>query len=152
MNCVFPCPVDCIDLIEDVQPLPTEDLRIQEQNDLRRRYYAHIQREETRRMYRKGPVVRAEIDSELFARFSQQTDAVPAIEVKQKDISVQNTVSAQTTIELAKIRTQIKNWKNSSLYVKMHKTDTANRIKPAVTGSTGIVKMSTVTSKPVKNE
>ncbi len=106
--CIPPCPVDCIDLIEDVQPLPTEDLRIQEQNDLRRRYYAHIQREETRRMYRKGPVVRAEIDSELFARFSQQTDAVPAIEVKQKDISVQNTVSAQTTIELAKIRTQIK--------------------------------------------
>jgi len=106
--CILPCPVDCIDLIEDVQPLPTEDLRIQEQNDLRRRYYAHIQREETRRMYRKGPVVRAEIDSELFARFSQQTDAVPAIEVKQKDISIQNTVSAQTTIELAKIRTQIK--------------------------------------------
>lgn len=46
MSYVFPCPVDCIDLVEDDQPLPNEAQRIAEQDDLRQRYYAHIQREE----------------------------------------------------------------------------------------------------------
>lgn len=44
--CISPCPVDCIDLVEDLQPLPTEAQRIAEQDDLRKRYYAYIQREE----------------------------------------------------------------------------------------------------------
>lgn len=44
--CIPPCPVDCIDLVEDTQALPSEQQRIAEQNDLRQRYYAHIQREE----------------------------------------------------------------------------------------------------------
>jgi hypothetical protein len=34
------------------QALPNEQQRIAEQNDLRQRYYAHIQREEKRRTYR----------------------------------------------------------------------------------------------------
>lgn len=44
--CIPPCPVDCIDLVEDTQALPNEQQRIAEQDDLRQRYYAHIQREE----------------------------------------------------------------------------------------------------------
>ncbi len=56
--CIPPCPVDCIDLVEDVKPVPTDAERMSEQKDLRQRYYAHIQREELRRLHRKGPVVR----------------------------------------------------------------------------------------------
>lgn len=106
--CIPPCPVDCIDLIEDVQPLPTESLRAQEQQDLRQRYYAHIQREEKRRINRKGPVVRAEIDTALFARFSTQSDSVPNIELTDKTDRKNLVQDAKATIELAKIRTQIK--------------------------------------------
>ncbi|AZP30230.1 MULTISPECIES: RnfABCDGE type electron transport complex subunit B [Acinetobacter] len=105
--CIPPCPVDCIDLVEDTQALPNEQQRIAEQNDLRQRYYAHIQREEKRRTYRKGPVVRAEIDTQLFAQFSQVLDEVPSIELIEKPKEVVST-DAKTTIELAKIRTQIK--------------------------------------------
>jgi len=105
--CIPPCPVDCIDLVEDTQVLPNEQQRIAEQNDLRQRYYAHIQREEKRRTYRKGPVVRAEIDIQLFAQFSQALDEVPSIELIEKPKEVVST-DAKTTIELAKIRTQIK--------------------------------------------
>lgn len=106
--CIAPCPVDCIDLVEDQQDTPTEFIRIAEQNDLRQRYYAHIQREEQRRIHRKGPVVRAEINTALFAQFSSQSDAVPAISMMEK--ATENVIShdAKTTIELAKLRTQIK--------------------------------------------
>lgn len=106
--CIPPCPVDCIDLVEDIHPLMTEEQHVQEQNDLRQRYYAHIQREEKRRINRKGPVVRAEINTELFAEFSAQSQNVPVIEVVEKpneDVLIQD---AKTTIELAKLRTQIK--------------------------------------------
>ncbi len=105
--CIPPCPVDCIDLVEDTQALPNEQQRIAEQDDLRQRYYAHIQREEKRRIHRKGPVVRAEIDTQLFAQFSQALDDLPSIQLieKPKEAVVND---AKTTIELAKIRTQIK--------------------------------------------
>lgn len=106
--CIPPCPVDCIDLVEDLQPLPTEAQRIAEQDDLRKRYYAHIQREEKRRIDRKGPVVRAEINTALFAQFSAQVDQVPAIEIVKKPADEVVTLDAKTTIELAKLRTQIK--------------------------------------------
>ncbi len=106
--CIPPCPVDCIDLVEDLHSLPDEPARIAEQNDLRARYYAHIQREEKRRLNRKGPVVRAEIDTALFARFSNQTDTLPNIEVAEKLQKKASTHDARTTIELAKLRTQIK--------------------------------------------
>lgn len=106
--CISPCPVDCIDLVEDLQPLPTEAQRIAEQDDLRKRYYAHIQREEKRRIDRKGPVVRAEINTALFAQFSAQVDQVPVIEIVKKPTDEVVTLDAKTTIELAKLRTQIK--------------------------------------------
>lgn len=105
--CIPPCPVDCIDLVEDLNSLPNEIERTIEQNDLRQRYYAHIQREETRRLQRKGPVVRAEIDTALFAQFSTQLDSVPVIEVADKTPAVTQQ-DAKSTIELAKLRTQIK--------------------------------------------
>lgn len=106
--CIAPCPVDCIDLVEDLKPLPSEAFRIQEQNDLRNRYYAHIQREEQRRITRKGPIVRAEIDTELFAQFSAQSNSVPTVEVVNKVPELAVKLDAKSTIELAKIRTQIK--------------------------------------------
>jgi electron transport complex protein RnfB len=106
--CIPPCPVDCIDLVADHQPLPDEAQRIAEQEDLRKRYYAHIQREEKRRLDRKGPVVRAEINTALFARFSAQADQLPVIEVAKKPEDEPVTLDARTTIEMAKLRTQIK--------------------------------------------
>lgn len=106
--CIPPCPVDCIDLIEDDHVIPNETLRISEQNDLRNRYYSHIQREEQRRINRKGPVVRANIDTALFAQFSAQDDSVPDILIAQIEDKPAVQLDAQSTIELAKIRTQIK--------------------------------------------
>ena len=106
--CIPPCPVDCIDLVEDLKEVPTEIIRVTEQNDLRQRYYSHIQREEKRRVHRKGPVVRAEIDTELFAQFSTQISNMPEIKLvdNEKPVIIQR--DAKTTIELAKLRTQIK--------------------------------------------
>lgn len=106
--CIPPCPVDCIDLVADNTALPTEEQRLNEQNDLRRRYYAHIQREEQRNINRKGPVVRAGIDTQLFAEFSQYIKNVPQIQQQhiQQDKLLDN--DPQKMIELAKIRTQIK--------------------------------------------
>ena len=106
--CIPPCPVDCIDLIEDDHVIPNETLRILEQNDLRNRYYSHIQREEQRRINRKGPVVRANIDTALFAQFSAQDDRVPDILIAQIEAKPAVQLDAQSTIELAKLRTQIK--------------------------------------------
>lgn len=106
--CIPPCPVDCIDLVEDLNPVPNDVLRIQEQNDLRHRYYAHIQREEQRRITRKGPIVRAEIDTELFAQFSVQSNSVPTVKVINKVAEPVVALDAKSTIELAKLRTQIK--------------------------------------------
>lgn len=106
--CIPPCPVDCIDLVEDTQAVPDERLRIAEQNDLRQRYYSHIQREEKRRIHRKGPVVRAEIDTQLFAQFSTQIQELPSIELNEQNTDSVPPVDAKTTIELAKLRTQIK--------------------------------------------
>lgn len=104
--CIPPCPVDCIDLIEDLNPPPNDSTRLEEQNNLRNRYYAHIQREEKRRLARKAPVVRADIDTSLFAQFSAQSEHVPAIELIEKSSEI--VFDAKTTIELAKLRTQIK--------------------------------------------
>lgn len=106
--CIPPCPVDCIDLIADPDPLPTESERQVEQQDLRLRYYAHIQREETRRNDRKGPVFKAEIDTALFAQFAAQSTHLPSIEIIEKTDDKLIVHDAKTTIELAKLRTQIK--------------------------------------------
>ena len=106
--CIPPCPVDCIDLIPDVNGIPTEILRKAEQDGLRQRYYAHIQREEKQRLHRKGPVFRAEIDTALFAQFSAQNDAVPDIQILDKEPEMAAKLDAKSTIELAKLRVQIK--------------------------------------------
>lgn len=106
--CIPPCPVDCIDLVPDPQAIPTVEIQQEQQNDLRYRYYAHIQREEQRRKLRKGPIVRAEIDSELFAQFSQYLNAVPTIQLAEKTNTASLVADAKTTIQLAKLRTQIK--------------------------------------------
>lgn len=106
--CIPPCPVDCIDLVEDQNPIPNDDEKIREQNGLRQRYYAHIQREEKRRLNRKGPVVRAAIDTEFFAQFSKQNEDLPSIQISKKTTETPQIVDAKTTIELAKLRTQIK--------------------------------------------
>ncbi|OTG81739.1 RnfABCDGE type electron transport complex subunit B [Acinetobacter sp. ANC 4648] len=106
--CIPPCPVDCIDLIEDTRPVPMEHIRIIEENDLRNRYYAHIQREEKRHTHRKGPVVRAAIDSALFSQMTQQNKALTTIKVIQKVEITPPQIDAKTTIELAKLRTHIK--------------------------------------------
>lgn len=108
--CIAPCPVDCIDLIEDLNPLQTDAERLVEQNDLRYRYYAHIQREEKTRSSRKGPVVRAEIDTELFAQFSAQFNTLPTVTLIEKtvDHAAIPSLDAKSTIELAKLRSQIK--------------------------------------------
>lgn len=105
--CIPPCPVDCIDLIPDSAPLPDQNALNIEQNNLRNRYYAHIQREEKRRIDRKGPIVRTDIDTELFADFTQNLEHLPSIQTIEKK-ALHVGIDAKTTIELAKIRTQIK--------------------------------------------
>jgi len=83
-------------------------LRKAEQDDLRQRYYAHIQREEKQRLHRKCPVVRAEIDTALFAQFSAQNDTIPDIQIIEKEPEMAAKLDAKSTIELAKLRVQIK--------------------------------------------
>lgn len=104
--CIPPCPVDCIDLVEDTRELPSEVQRQTEQDQLRTRYYAHIQRQESRRSTRKGPIVRAAIDSDVF----EQLKADQTIEDHATDVpsSTQAPLDAKSVIEFAKIRSQIK--------------------------------------------
>ena len=107
--CIPPCPVDCIDLIADPKPLPNAAQRQAEQHDLRARYYAHIAREQKAAVQRKGPVLRAEIDSQLFAEFSQYLDDVPAIAAPISTATkAAISYDAHSTIEMAKLRSQIK--------------------------------------------
>ncbi|MDQ8951609.1 RnfABCDGE type electron transport complex subunit B [Acinetobacter rudis] len=104
--CIPPCPVDCIDLVEDQSPLITEQQRTIEQDELRSRYYAHIQRQESRRNTHKGPTVRAAIESEVFSQFTTEIGidhdqvVTPPQTAPEQD--------AKRVIELAKIRTQMK--------------------------------------------
>ena len=106
--CIPPCPVDCIDLVPEAKALPTEAMQLLEQEDLRERYFAHIQREEKLNATRKGPVVRAAIDASLFAQFGENTPEAPALNIPLAVVPVAAPQDAQTTIALAKLRTQIK--------------------------------------------
>lgn len=105
--CIPPCPVDCIDLIQDLSPLPSDLQLNHEQNDLRTRYYSHIQRDIKRKALRRGPIVKAEIDVSLFAEFSNQVTHLPSIQLPQEP-KKEPQVDAQTLIQLARLRTQIK--------------------------------------------
>ena len=53
-------------------------------------------------------MVRAEIDTTLFAQFANQANNTSKIEVIENTQQKNLVYDAQTTIELAKIRTQIK--------------------------------------------
>lgn len=106
--CIPPCPVDCIDLVEDNNLLPSAQEQIGLQDNLRNRYYSHITREEKRRLERRGPIVRAEIDTTLFADFSKHVKSVPIVEVQCKTTETGLNIDAKTTIQLARLRTQIK--------------------------------------------
>lgn len=103
--CLPPCPVDCIDLVADDSPLPTPQQRIDEQNNLRERYKAHLLREQIRRDQRisSRPVTQASASQEQLQAILG--DALPFSEDNAVQPKIQD---AQTTIELAKIRTQIK--------------------------------------------
>lgn len=106
--CIPPCPVDCIDLIPDPKALPSESIQLLEQDDLRERYYAHIQREENRNATRKGPVVRAAINTALFSQLSADTVDMTPLNEAPAPVTTAPTQTPQTIIELAKRRTQIK--------------------------------------------
>lgn len=106
--CIPPCPVDCIDLVADPAPPPSEMERVAEQDDLRRRYQAHVLREQQRMLTQKArkPIVSAAISTE-------QAAAITGVDVHQLvapvvDAKPAAPVSAAQTIKLASLRSQIK--------------------------------------------
>ena len=105
--CLEPCPVDCIDLVHDESPLPTPQQRMSEQNDLRERYQAHLLREQVRRDQRisSRPITQASASNEQLQAILG--DKIQIIEEQQAPVMIKPQ-DAQTTIELAKLRTQIK--------------------------------------------
>ncbi len=89
--CLPPCPVDCIELVPYPRAM-TEPERLIEQASLRERYYAHLER------------VDSEVNNNTNAR-----PVVSMVQAKLNDIVIEvNEMQAKNTIELAKIRTQIK--------------------------------------------
>ena len=109
--CIPPCPVDCIDLIIDPSPIPTEQQKIVEQNDLRRRYQAHILREQQRILNKKvrKPNVDAGISQELASAITGvDISKLEAQAAKQATPSAKKTISAAQTIKLASLRSQVK--------------------------------------------
>lgn len=102
--CIPPCPVDCIDLIEDPAALATEQQRIEEEQQLRQRYYAHIQREDLRSIHRSGPILRHAIDREIFTHFIQ----FESTDVEANIPSAIPQTLTPNSIEMVKLRSQIK--------------------------------------------
>lgn len=69
--CIPPCPVDCIDLVLITIPSPLR-INVLTSRTIFVSVTTHIFNvKKKRRIDRKGPVVRAEIDTEFFAQFSQ---------------------------------------------------------------------------------
>lgn len=105
--CIPPCPVDCIELAADPAPLPTDEQRMTEQNDLRQRYQRHILREQQFKNSKaaRKPKVAAGISLHEAASITgvdiQQLDSSPAVTAKPK-------TNASLTIKLASLRSQIK--------------------------------------------
>lgn len=89
--CLPPCPVDCIDLV----PYPRvidDDTRFNEQQNLRKRYHAHLQRIEN------------QVNDKRNAR-----PTVSMVQAKLHDTAVEISENqAKNAIESAKLRTQIK--------------------------------------------
>ena len=92
--CIAPCPVDCIDLVAVTREL-TADERAHEQNDLRTRYYTHLERVTLQLADSNNakPVV-----SMVEAKLNNATS-------QSLDISEQQ---AKSTIAAAKLRSKIK--------------------------------------------
>lgn len=105
--CIPPCPVDCIDLIADPSPLPDENARKLEQQDLRQRYQAHIVREQQQRLSQKTrkPIVAAALSSSDIAAITGMALNPPA-DIAPATSKVM--ASASQTIKLAALRSQIK--------------------------------------------
>lgn len=99
--CIAPCPVDCIDLVADLRPLPTAEQRIAEQNDLRQRYQAHVQREHHRQQQRvsQRPTVKAQASQQQIAQLLGENSSQP--------VAHRVLEQGKNTIELARIRSQI---------------------------------------------
>lgn len=90
--CLPPCPVDCISLVPHHRTL-TDTARQQEQAHLKKRYHQHLNRVAKTMTDGTKPVVNA-IESAISSAISTPTQIDKTI--------------AKNTIELAKIRTQIK--------------------------------------------
>lgn len=92
--CLPPCPVDCIELVPFPRPV-TDSEREPEQADLRQRYHAHLHRVESQvnDVTNVKPVV-----SMVQAKLINSEEM--AVEISE--------IQAKNTIEMAKIRTQIK--------------------------------------------
>ena len=91
--CLPPCPVDCIRLIPCEQPTPELE-RPQKQADLKKRYHQHLNRVAKTMSDGTKPVVSA-------------TESTIASLTHQEIHRIDETV-AKNTIELAKLRTQLK--------------------------------------------
>lgn len=92
--CISPCPVDCIDLITIDRELSPPD-REQEQNDLRQRYYTHLDRvtKQLADSNNSRPVV-----SMVEAKLNNA--ASPTVDISE--------AQAKDTIAAAKLRSKIK--------------------------------------------
>lgn len=89
--CLPPCPVDCIELVPYPRAI-TDEVRQAEQDNLRQRYYAHLER----------------IENQVNDSTNDRP-VVSMVQAKLNDISVEvDEIQAKNTIELAKIRSQIK--------------------------------------------
>ncbi|UNU73323.1 RnfABCDGE type electron transport complex subunit B [Moraxella nasovis] len=93
--CLTPCPVDCIDLVEFPRVL-SDDERQNEQEHLRRRYHQHLNRVAKTITEGAKPVVSAVESAMANALMPTITPDAPSENL------------AKNTVELAKIRTQIK--------------------------------------------
>lgn len=110
--CLPPCPVDCIELVPYPRVLD-EPNRQAEQNYLKQRYYAHLNR------------VEQAVNDE-----SNVKPVISMVEAKLHNISIEVSENqAKDTIELAKIRTQIKKLeKQLSVRFDQEKQNTLNEL------------------------
>lgn len=92
--CLPPCPVDCIQLVPHEQT-PDDSERIKNQNHLRRRYHQHLNRVASNISAGIKPVV-------------STVEATISNAINQESNTHINESVAKNTIEMAKIRTQIK--------------------------------------------
>ncbi len=107
--CIPPCPVDCIDLVEDIAIKCHLNL-FESQN--RMIYVAatmHIFNvRKSAEFIVKALLYAQKLIRNFLPNFLTEADSVPVIEVVEKPATPVVQLDAKTTIELAKIRTQIK--------------------------------------------